>query len=104
VLARARQAIDIRIDRRNDKIELFLLDNAPQHLDPFGMMGGRDDVVSVSVRFLQDELVVVATSDKGRLSPLRRLRIRLLLAADPAYVRSNRSAKQLLLLANYDFI
>src|SRR6266404_7969121 len=69
MLARARQAIDIRIDRRNDKIELFLLDNALQHLDPFGMMGGRDEVVSVSVRFLQDELVVVATNDKGRLSP-----------------------------------
>ncbi|MBR1187461.1 hypothetical protein JQ558_01190 [Bradyrhizobium sp. AUGA SZCCT0160] len=47
-------------------MQAFGLHDPAQHLAPFRVIGGRDEVIPVGVGFLQGELVVVAANDKGR--------------------------------------
>ncbi|OAF19106.1 hypothetical protein AXW67_39580 [Bradyrhizobium neotropicale] len=69
LLTHARQAIRIRINRRNNEIQAFCFDNPSQCLGPFRVVHGRNEIVSVRVGFLQSELVVVTADDEDRLGP-----------------------------------
>ena len=66
-LPRPRQALNIGINGWNDEMQTFRLHDPPQHLAPFRVVGGRDNVISVGVGFLQRELVVVTANDKGSI-------------------------------------